>query len=415
MISIIIEISSGRGVDMDYIIRPKYIDKIKKFIDKPIIKVISGMRRVGKSTLLTIIKDELLKDIPEKNKIYLNFESSDLFIVQNHIDFMDHLKPLVSGLQGRIYFFFDEVQIVSGFEKVVNALMVDYDCDIYITGSNSTLISGDLATLLTGRYIEFDIQPFTFSEFIEVNKHHDMSRDDLFYKYISVGGMPFLKHFDMQEQSAYEYLEDVYNTVLIKDVIEYNRIRDVAVFNRIILYVLENIGHTFSANSIKKYLKNENINVSVDTVLNYLDYSSNAFIIKKVPRYDAIGKRLLKVDEKYYLTDHGFRAAKGFSNTRDIERCLENIVCIELLSRGYDVKIGKVMDREIDFIAIREGKKSYYQVSYLLSDESTRNREFGVYDSITDNYPKYVLSMDKMDFSSNGVIHKNVIDFLLET
>ncbi len=399
---------------MDYINRVRYIDKIKKFIDKPIIKVISGMRRVGKSTLLTIIKDELLKDVPEENKIHLNFESSDLFMVQNHIDFIDYLKPLVSPLKGKIYFFFDEVQIVSGFEKVVNSLMVDYDCDIYITGSNSTLLSGDLATLLAGRYIEFEIQPFTFSEFIEVNKGYDMSRDDLFYKFINIGGMPFIKHFDLEEQTTYKYLEDVYNTVLIKDVIEYNNIRDVAVFNRIIRYVLENIGHTFSANSIKKYLKNENINMSVDTVLNYLDYSSNAFIIHKVPRYDVVGKKVLKVDEKYYLTDHGFRTAKGFSNTRNIERSLENIVCIELLSRGYEVKIGKVTDREIDFVAIRDGEKSYYQVSYLLLDESIRNREFGVYESITDNYPKYVLSMDKVDFSSNGVIHKNIIDFLLE-
>jgi predicted AAA+ superfamily ATPase len=399
---------------MDYITRPKYIEKIKQFVDKPVIKVLTGMRRVGKSTILTIIKDEILNSVPDENKIYLNFESIELFNVNKASTLLKYLQPLLEKLKGKVYFFFDEIQIVSGWEQVINGLRVDKDCDIYLTGSNTTLLSGNLATLLAGRYVEFEIQPFTFSEFIRVFDDMNLSKEDLFDKFIKLGGMPFLKYFKLDETPSFKYLSDVHNTVLVKDVLQYNNIRDVEIFNRILSYVIENIGHTFSANSIKKYFKNENRNVSVDTILNYLEYCIQAFIIKKVPRYDTLGKKLLKVDEKYYLTDHGFRQAKGFSNTKDIERTLENIVYIELISRGYDVKIGKIKDKEIDFIAKKGNQLYYYQVSYIMGDEKTRQREFCVYKTIKDNLPKYVLSMDLIDFSQDGIIHKNIIDFLLE-
>ena len=399
---------------MDYIIRSKYIEKIKQFIDKPIIKILTGMRRVGKSTLLLIIKDDILKDIPNENKIYINFESTNFFDINNSHALLKYLQPLLENISGKIYFFFDEIQLVSDWEQVINGLRVDRDCDIYLTGSNSTLISGDLATLLAGRYVEFEIQPFTFIEFKQVFENTNLSKENLFDKFIQLGGIPFLKYFDLDENPSFKYLNDVYNTVLVKDVLQYNNIRDVSLFNRIFSYVIENIGHTFSASSIKNYLKNENRNISVDTILNYLEYCSLAFIIKKIPRYDTLGKKILKIDEKYYLTDYGFRQAIGFSNTKDIEKILENIVCIELISRGYEVKIGKVKDKEIDFIAKKGKELSYYQISYIMGDEKTREREFGVYKSITDNFPKYVLSMDHFDFSQDGIIHKNIIDFLLE-
>lgn len=400
---------------MQHIIRPKYIKQITQFVDKPVIKVLTGMRRVGKSTLLTMIKDEILKNIPDNNKIYLNFESGELFDITTAKALHTYLQPLIKKTKGKIYFFFDEIQMVSGWERVVNGLSVDKDCDIYITGSNSTLISGDLATLLSGRYTAFEIYPFTFGEFMQIFKNKKIPKETLFDKFIQLGGMPFLHYFDLDEVPSFKYLNDVYNTVLVKDVLQYNNIRDVDIFNRILSYVLENIGHTFSANSIKNYFKNEKRAVSIDTVLNYLEYCKNAFIIKKVSRYDIAGKKLLKVDEKYYVTDHGFRQAQGFSNTKDIERTLENIVFIELASRGYEVKIGKLKDREIDFIAQKNDRIFYYQVAYMLTDEKTREREFGVYKSIEDNFPKYVLSMDHFDFSRDGVIHKNIIDFLLET
>ena len=400
---------------MQHIIRPKYLKQITQFVDKPVIKVLTGMRRVGKSTLLTMIKDEILKNIPDNNKIYLNFESAELFDITTAKALHTYLQPLIKKTKGKIYFFFDEIQMVSGWERVVNGLSVDKDCDIYITGSNSTLISGDLATLLSGRYTAFEIYPFTFGEFMQIFKNKKIPKETLFEKFVQLGGMPFLHYFDLDEVPSFKYLNDVYNTVLVKDVLQYNNIRDVDIFNRILSYVLENIGHTFSANSIKNYFKNEKRAVSIDTVLNYLEYCKNAFIIKKVARYDMAGKKLLKVDEKYYVTDHGFRQAQGFSNTKDIERTLENIVFIELASRGYEVKIGKLKDREIDFIAQKNDRIFYYQVAYMLSDEKTREREFGVYKSIEDNFPKYVLSMDHFDFSRDGVIHKNIIDFLLET
>lgn len=399
---------------MNYIKRDRYINKIKKFVDKPIIKVIIGMRRTGKSTILNIIKNEILKNVKNENKIFINFESMEFINIKDDKSLSEYLNTRLNGIEGKVYFFFDEIQLVKNWERVVNGIRVDLDSDIYITGSNSTLISGDLATLLAGRYVEFEIKPFVFSEFYEIFKEKNLNRDEIFEKFVKIGGMPFLKYFDLEEFESYKYLSDVYNTVLVKDVLEYNNIRDVDLFNRILSYVTENIGQTFSANSIKKYLKNENRDVSVDTILNYLEYCRKAFLINKVQRYDTNGKKILKIDEKYYLTDHGFREAIGFSNTKSIDRVLENIVYIELVSRGYSVEIGRVKDREIDFIARKNGYISYYQISYLMTTEETREREFGVYKFVNDNYPKFVLSLDFFNFSQDGIIHKNIIDFLLE-
>lgn len=399
---------------MNYIFRDRYIEKIKNFIDKPIVKILTGMRRVGKSTILKTIKNDVLKDVPEENKIYMNFESFEYFEINNASSLKEYLNEKLKDQKGKVYFFFDEIQLVEDWEKVINALRVSFDSDIYITGSNSKLISGDLATLLAGRYVEFEIQPFTFDEFSQIYNKLNLSRDELFQKFIKIGGMPGLKYFKLEEEVSQKYLNDIYNTVLVKDVLNYNNIRDVDIFNRILSFVMQNIGATFSASAIKNYLKSENRNISVDTVLNYLEYCNRAFVLKKVPRFDLEGKKLLKVDEKYYLTDHGFRQSMGFSNLKDIEKTLENIVYIELISRGYDVKIGKVKDREIDFVAKRGEIISYFQISYIMENEKTREREFGVYDLIKDNYPKYVISMDKLDFSQKGIIHKNIIDFLLE-
>ena len=399
---------------MDFVERKEYIDKIKPFINKPVIKVITGMRRVGKSTFLKIISQKILKDIEESNKIYLNFETLELLKIKTDIELVEYLNPLLKDKKNKVYMFFDEIQLVKNWERVINALRVDENYDIYITGSNSSLMSSKISTLLSGRYIQIEIQPFNFREFLKLYSDKNLVYEELFKKYINIGGIPFLKYFDLDENSCAKYLQDLYNTVIVKDVIEYNKVRDVDMFNRILTYVFENIGQTFSSRSIQKFLKNENRNISVDTILNYLEYAKSAYIIKKVPRYDVVGKKILSVDEKYFITDHGLRYAKGFSNEKNIERILENIVYIELLSRGYKVNIGRVNDKEIDFIAVKGDKKEYYQVSYLLETEETRNREFGVYQKVNDNYPKYVLSMDKMNFSQNGIIHLNIIQFLCE-
>ena len=394
---------------MDYIIREKYISKIKPFINKPVIKILTGIRRVGKSSLLHIIKDKILKDVADENKIYINFESINSLDISNANSLLEYLKALLEEVKGKVYFFLDEIQIVDGWEEVISDLKHNRDYDIFLTSSNKKLISN-----LSEKYVEFEIQPFTFSEFKKAFENMELSKENLFYKFIQLGGLPFLKYFDLDETPSFEYLNDIYNTVLVKDVLQYNNIRDVDLFNHIFSYVLTNIGQSFSASSIKTYLKNKNKNISVDTILNYLEYCNIAFLIKKVPRYDVLSKKTLKVDEKYYLTDHGFRQATGFPITQDIERILENIVYIELLSRGYEVKVGKVKDKEINFIAKKEKSLSYYQISYKIRDEKTRERIFEIYNSITDNFPKYVLSMDHSNFSQDGVIHKNIIDFLLE-
>ena len=394
---------------MDYIIREKYISKIKPFINKPVLKILTGMRRVGKSSLLHIIKDKILKDVADENKIYINFESINSLDISNANSLLEYLKALLEEVKGKVYFFLDEIQIVDGWEEVISDLKHNRDYDIFLTSSNKKLISN-----LSEKYVEFEIQPFTFSEFKKTFESMELSKESLFYKFIQLGGLPFLKYFDLDETPSFEYLNDIYNTVLVKDVLQYNNIRDVDLFNHIFSYVIANVGQSFSASSIKTYLKNKNKNISVDTILNYLEYCNVAFLIKKVPRYDVLSKKTLKVDEKYYLTDHGFRQATGFPITQDIERILENIVYIELLSRGYEVKVGKVKDKEINFIAKKEKSLSYYQISYKIRDEKTRERIFETYNSITDNFPKYVLSMDHSNFSQDGVIHKNIIDFLLE-
>ena len=394
---------------MDYIIREKYISKIKPFINKPVLKILTGMRRVGKSSLLHIIKDEILKDVADENKIYINFEATNLLSINNVNSLLEYLKPLLEDVKGKVYFFFDEIQVIDGWEEVISDLKHNRDYDIFLTSSNKKLISN-----LSEKYVEFEIQPFTFSEFKKAFENMELSKENLFYKFIQLGGLPFLKYFDLDETPSFEYLNDIYNTVLVKDVLQYNNIRDVDLFNHIFSYVLTNIGQSFSASGIKTYLKNKNKNISVDTILNYLEYCNIAFLIKKVPRYDVLSKKTLKIDEKYYLTDHGFRQATGFPITQDIERILENIVYIELLSRGYEVKVGKVKDKEINFIAKKEKDLSYYQISYKIRDEKTRERIYETYNSITDNFPKYVLSMDHSNFSQDGIIHKNIIDFLLE-
>ena len=394
---------------MDYIIREKYISKIKPFINKPVLKILTGMRRVGKSSLLHIIKDEILKDVADENKIYINFEATNLLSINNVNSLLEYLKPLLEDVKGKVYFFFDEIQVIDGWEEVISDLKHNRDYDIFLTSSNKKLISN-----LSEKYVEFEIQPFTFSEFKKAFENMELSKENLFYKFIQLGGLPFLKYFDLDETPSFEYLNDIYNTVLVKDVLQYNNIRDVDLFNHIFSYVLTNIGQSFSASGIKTYLKNKNKNISVDTILNYLEYCNIAFLIKKVPRYDITSKKTLKVDEKYYLTDHGFRQATGFPITQDIKRILENIVYIELLSRGYEVKVGKVKDKEINFIAKKEKSLSYYQISYKIRDEKIRERIFETYNSITDNFPKYVLSMDHSNFSQDGIIHKNIIDFLLE-
>ena len=390
--------------------------RIRPFINSELIKVFTGIRRSGKSVMLELVKNELKKSgVSDKKFLCINFEQFSNSELLDAKILHKRIVEFQKSADGKIYLFFDEIQEVDGWEKCINSCRVDFDCDIYITGSNAKLLSGELATYLAGRYVEFVIYPFSFAEFLEMNcqKNSQIDKSACFTAFLKTGGMPFLANFLGDDSAKNQYLMDIYNSVVLKDVVKRNNIRDVDTLERIIAYAFSNIGHIFSATSLSKYFKSEKRNISHDTILNYLKFCADAFLIYKISRYDLEGKKVLTVNEKYYCADHGLREAVFGKNTQNIDQLLENIVCLELLRRNFKVFVGKKDESEIDFIAERNGVKIYVQVAYLLASEETVRREFSVYDSIKDNFPKYVVSMDEFDFSHNGIIHRNIRDFLL--
>lgn len=396
--------------------RESYMARIRPFIDGDLIKVLTGIRRSGKSVMLELIKDELrARGVTEEQLVAFNFEDMRNAQLCTAEALHDELVRRAASIKGKIYFFFDEIQEVERWERCVNSLRVEMDCDIYITGSNAKLLSGELATYLAGRYVEFIIYPFSFSEFLAL--YHSVEPDadtrTCFDRYLTFGGMPYLANLRFDETACRQYLRDLFNSVELKDIVKRNNVRDVDMLERIIAYVTANIGTTFSSTAISKYLKNEGRRVSPETVLNYLKACSDAFLFYQVRRQDLQGKKILTVNEKYYVADHGIREAVIGGNMRDINLVLENIVFMEALRRGYSVTVGKVGEREIDFVCERHGEKCYIQVAYLLAAEETVQREFGVYEHVQDNFLKYVVSLDEFDMSRNGVRHYNIRDFLL--
>lgn len=396
--------------------REKYLKKIRPFYEQDLIKVITGIRRCGKSVILNQIMDELRQSgVKDEQIIYINFEFADYIDINDAKKFNDFIeKKLIN--KNKYYVFFDEIQNVDRWEKVVNSLKAKYNenISIFITGSNSDLLSGELATHIAGRYVSFKIYPFTFDEVCELKDIKDKDKYELertFDDYIIWGGMPqrFLMNDELQIKT---YLSDVYNSIVVKDIIERFKIKDLDLFNKILTFIMTTPSQTFSADSLTKYLLNENIDVSKMTVYNYLEYMCRALLINKADRFDVRGKRILNGKYKYYLTDLGLGQIINNERKRQMGAYLENIVFNELISRGYDVKVGSLDSGEIDFIATRFEEKEYYQVTFHLSDDIIE-REFGVYKNIQDNYPKYVISCDTFDFSQNGIIHKNIIDFLL--
>lgn len=304
---------------------------------------------------------------------------------------------------------------MTDWEKCVNSFRVELDCDIYITGSNAKLLSGELATYLAGRYVEFVLYPFSFLEFMELYRaiFPNNSIFECFTKYLTAGGMPYLSCLRFSEEPSQQYLEELYHSIVLKDIVKRIKVRDVDLLERIIAYITANVGATFSATSIVKYLKSEGRVVATETVLNYIKYCLDAFFFYRVKRQDLQGKAVLATNEKYYIADHGIREAVFGGNMRDIDLILENIVFMELLRRGYSVTVGKSGEKEVDLIGSKKGQLLYVQVSYLLASEETIQREFGAYDNIRDNFPKYVVSMDELDMSRNGIKHRNIRDFLV--
>ena len=399
--------------------RDEYIKQIVPFIDKDVIKVLTGIRRSGKSVMLKLLMEELKnRGINENQFIYINFENLKYRNLKNYERLYDFILNKVDDKYKSYYIFLDEIQEVEEWERCVNSLRVDEELrfDIYITGSNAKLLSGELSTYLAGRYIEFIVYPFSFKEFFEIiqEKNQEIKVKEAFQKYVKFGGMPFLHNLDYNFEASMQYLQDLYASIILKDITQRNNIRDTDLLERIINYIVMNIGNTFSATSISKFFKSENRKVAIETILNYIKACEEAFLIYRVARNDLLGKKILNVNEKYYIADHGIREAIMENNQKDINQVLENIVYFEMLRRGYNVKIGKVDNLEVDFVCKKNDETIYIQVSYLLASEDTKEREFSVLENIKDNYPKYVLSMDEFDMSRNGIKHVNLIKFLVK-
>lgn len=390
--------------------------RIRPFIGTDLVKVMTGIRRCGKSVMLDLIKEELKESgISAAQFITFNFEDMRNANFCTASSLHDEVVRRASEISGKVYLFFDEIQEVTDWEKCITSLRIEMDCDIYITGSNARLLSGELATVLGGRYVEFTIYPFSYAEFMDLYKDifPDASNSAVFQKYLTLGGMPYLANLRYAEEPGKQYLTDVYNSVVLNDVVKRNKIRDVDLLTRIVTYVIGNIGTTFAAASIAKFLKSERRTVATDTVLNYIQYCINAYLFYQVKRQDIQGKQILSTNEKYYMADHGLREAVFGGNMRDINLVLENIIYMESLRRGYTITVGKSGTKEIDFICQKQDQKVYIQITYLLASDETIQREFGIYDSIHDNFPKYVVSMDELDFSRNGIKHRNIKEFLL--
>lgn len=394
--------------------REMYLKKIRPFYHLDLIKVITGIRRCGKSVLLQQIKEELLAEgIREDQILYLNFEDYDFSFIQSGKDLHEYVKEQLTEKQ-KYYLFFDEIQTVSEFERVINSLRMKFDVSIFITGSNGKLLSGELATYLSGRYVSFLVMPFSFREMCEIRKvQPESATEEMLLEYMEWGGMP--QRFQLTDQEQVKtFLRDVYDTIVLRDIVQRAGIRDVDVFNRLIEYLACNPSQTVSVKSISDYFMSVERKISRETIYNYLENITASMIMRKVSRYDVRGKCILTKMEKYYLTDTGLGRVRNSGFKLEMGALLENIIYNELIIRGYDVYVGKTRKSEVDFVAVRGNEKEYYQVAYYLYDQKVIDREFGAFREIEDNYPKYVISLDKMDFSRDGIIHKNAVRFLTE-
>lgn len=394
--------------------RENYLRKIRGFYHKDLIKVITGIRRCGKSVLLMQIMEELRADgVADSQIIYINFEDYDYSFIRTGMDLHEYVKKKI--ISDKIhYLFFDEIQVVPEFERVINSLKMKYNTSIFITGSNGKLLSGELATFLSGRYVSFSVYPFSFREMCELKGvTRKEATDELLLDYMVWGGLPQRFLMENEEQTK-TFLRDVYDTIVLRDIVQRAGIKDVDLFGRVMEYLVCNPSQTFSPKSMTDYFLSIDRKVSKETIYNYLEHITSSLIMTRASRYDIRGKRILTKMDKYYLTDMGLGRIRNTGFKLEMGALLENVVYNELLVRGYEVYVGKTRNGEVDFVAIKDNKKEYYQVAYYLYDENVIEREFGAFDGIPDNYPKYVLSFDKMDFSREGMIHKNVLDFLLE-
>lgn len=396
------------------IIREKYLERIRPFYESDLIKVLIGIRRCGKSVLLKQIESELIgKGVEGSHIIYVNFEDLSYSFIANEMDLHQYIMAKVVDKK-KYYFMFDEIQNVANFEKAINSLRATINCSVFLTGSNGKLLSGELATHLSGRYVSFKIMPFSFSEMCEIKGlNKDNIRDEDFMEYVNYGGMP--QRFLMRSETEIKvYLRDLYNSIVLRDIVQRSKIKDVDILNRIVEYMVMNTSQIFSAKSISKFFESIDRKVSTETIYSYIEYITSSLIMNKAVRYDIRGKKILTRSDKYYLTDLGLSKINNTGFKTDVGALLENVIYNELIYRGYDVYVGKTVKGEIDFIVMDGNQRSYYQVAYLLAGDKVVQREFGAFELVDDNFPKFVLSMDKYDFSRDGIKHMNIIDFLLD-
>lgn len=394
----------------EYITRPDYIEKIRPFMGKDLIKVLVGQRRVGKSYLLYQLMDEIKKQNPEAPVIYINKEDyifREMRTWKELYEYADNER----GEAGYCYLLIDEIQEIDEFEKALRTLLAEGRYDIYCTGSNARILSGELATLLAGRYIEIKVHSLTFSEFLTF--HSLENNADSFLKYVKYGGMPWLIKTGLNDEVVYEYLLNIFNSIILKDVVERYHVRNVAILRNLIMFLADNIGSVVSAKRISDYLKSQKIEISVKVVIEYLAHLSDAMLVAPVKRKDIAGKKIFETGEKYYFNDTGLRNTIIPYRQADLGRLFENMVYMHLVTHGYNVTVGRTEDKEIDFIAERLGSKAYFQVAYLIADQQTHEREFGNLLAIRDNWSKYVISSDEMPGAAyEGIVHMQIRDFL---
>lgn len=400
------------------IFRARYIEILRNFIDKPLIKVITGIRRSGKSTVLNLLKEELLqRGVKEQQIIAVNFESFAFSELTDNQKLYAYVQEKIQ-LTDRYYLILDEIQEVQAWEKAVNAFLVDFNVDVYLTGSNSHLLSSELATHVAGRYVQIPVNTLSYAEYLDFTKHYApqklIDKANSFQDYLIKGGFPVIHTTNYDEETAYRVVYDIYSSVILRDTVQRYKIRDLELLERIIKYAFDNVGNTFSGKNVADFFKNQQRKIDINTVYNYLNALEGAYILHRVSRYDIKGKEILKTQEKFYVGDVSLLYATMGFRSRMISGILENIVFLELKRRGFQVYIGKLDTKEIDFVAERQGEKIYVQVAYKLESEQTIEREFGALLSIDDQYPKYVVTMDSLwKDSIEGVKHLYISDFLL--
>ena len=397
----------------NFVLRDEYLNKIEKFINRPIIKVLTGMRRVGKSVIIKLLIEKLLhQNISINNIVYINKESLEFEDIKNFKDLYAYVNNILKNKIGKKYIIIDEIQEIKEWEKAVSSFYSENIADIIISGSNAKLLSTELATLLSGRYVEINIYPLTFKEFLKFrNSVVDIEKE--FKYFLKYGGLPGIHMLSFEDEAIFSYLNSILNTVIYKDIIIRNKIRNAVVLDRVIKYLFDNIGNITTAKKIADYYKSQRLRISVDTIINYIKFIEASLLINRVQKYDIKGKKYLEFFEKVFLNDIGLRHGLIGYHEKDINCLLENVVYHEFRARGYEISIGVIGHLEIDFIAEKQNDKKYIQVCYNLSSDATIEREFGNLEKIRDNYDKIVISMDKFfPEERNGIRHLYLIDFL---